>query len=346
MTASRAYYAYGAERSATGDLQTDHTFTGQKSDATGLMYYNARYYDPALGTFISPDSMVPGAGQVINYNRFLYARGNPFKYTDPTGHDPFSQDWVDAFKAARGGREPDAYDRRDRLASVTTRGPVTGSLIWEESDWQFYQVNKPAILRVLVASAGIRVDRTWDLTDIDKANEYMRVSGGVLELANKIGCVVGGGVAAGLARLKNRLGGKAIFSRAEKPGIALCTSSQINPRAPACAKGAQIEFYDAIFDSTNELWVGGTVVHELAHAINNQFCVPVGDGQCKDPVLFFPGWDAKNNRPVRDLTSYAETGGRGEYWAEALAVWVYGDNYNKASLYRVQERAIEMVMQR
>ena len=63
-TASRADYAYGSERAATGDLQTDHTFTGQKRDATGLMYYNARYYDPALGTFDSPDSVVPGAGNV------------------------------------------------------------------------------------------------------------------------------------------------------------------------------------------------------------------------------------------------------------------------------------------
>ena len=36
-TASRAYYAYGAERSSSGDLQTDRTFTGQKRDATGLM---------------------------------------------------------------------------------------------------------------------------------------------------------------------------------------------------------------------------------------------------------------------------------------------------------------------
>ena len=84
--ASRAYYAYGAERSASGNLQTHRTFTGQKSDASGLLYYNARYYDPSLGTFISPDSMVPGAGQVINYKRFLYARGNPLKYTDPSGH--------------------------------------------------------------------------------------------------------------------------------------------------------------------------------------------------------------------------------------------------------------------
>ena len=89
VEASRTYYAYGSERAATGDLQTDRTFTGQKSDATGLMYYNARYYDPGLGTFVSPDSLVPGAGQVVNYNRFLYAKANPLKYADPSGHIPF-----------------------------------------------------------------------------------------------------------------------------------------------------------------------------------------------------------------------------------------------------------------
>ena len=33
--ASRADYAYGAERSSSGDQQTDRTFTGQKSDASG-----------------------------------------------------------------------------------------------------------------------------------------------------------------------------------------------------------------------------------------------------------------------------------------------------------------------
>ena len=97
-TASRAYYAYVAEHSATDDVKTDHTFTGQKSDATGLMYYNARYYDPALGTFVSPDSMVPNPARVIDYNRFLYARGNPLKYSDPTGHDPLGPGWVQDFK--------------------------------------------------------------------------------------------------------------------------------------------------------------------------------------------------------------------------------------------------------
>ena len=64
VEASRAGYPYGSERAATGDLQTHRTFTGQKADASGLLYYNARYYDPALGTFDSPDSVVPGAGNV------------------------------------------------------------------------------------------------------------------------------------------------------------------------------------------------------------------------------------------------------------------------------------------
>ena len=104
-TASRAYYAYSVERAASGDLKTDRTFTGQKRDATGLMYYNARYYGPALVTFISPDSMVPNPARVINYNRFLYARGNPLKYAAPTGHagyDPLGSAWVEEFTHVHG----------------------------------------------------------------------------------------------------------------------------------------------------------------------------------------------------------------------------------------------------
>ncbi|MCY4412506.1 MAG: polymorphic toxin type 44 domain-containing protein [Caldilineaceae bacterium] len=86
--ASHTSYSNGAQRSAWGTLHTDRTFTGQKEDGTGLLYYNARYYDPALGTFISPDTLVPDAGMAIDYNRFLYARGNPLKYSDPTGYIP------------------------------------------------------------------------------------------------------------------------------------------------------------------------------------------------------------------------------------------------------------------
>ncbi len=85
MVGEHRYRAYGSSRGGD-ELATDHRFTGQKDDGTGLYYYNARYYDPALGAFISPDTIVPDAGNLFAYNRFMYTLGNPLKYSDPTGH--------------------------------------------------------------------------------------------------------------------------------------------------------------------------------------------------------------------------------------------------------------------
>ena len=84
-TTDQKYFAYGKQRD-TGPVVTDHRFTGQKQDASGLVYMNARYYDPLVGMFISPDTIVPDPGVLIDYNRFAYARANPLKYNDPTGH--------------------------------------------------------------------------------------------------------------------------------------------------------------------------------------------------------------------------------------------------------------------
>jgi hypothetical protein len=35
-------------------------YTGQKLDGTGLLFYNARYYDPNIAKFVSADTIVPG----------------------------------------------------------------------------------------------------------------------------------------------------------------------------------------------------------------------------------------------------------------------------------------------
>ena len=50
---------WGKVRSG-GVSQTSVNYTGQRLDDTGLLFYNARYYNPALGRFISADSVVPG----------------------------------------------------------------------------------------------------------------------------------------------------------------------------------------------------------------------------------------------------------------------------------------------
>jgi RHS repeat-associated protein len=43
-----------------GVTTTTRNYTGQILDDTGLLFYNARYYDPAIGRFISGDTVVPG----------------------------------------------------------------------------------------------------------------------------------------------------------------------------------------------------------------------------------------------------------------------------------------------
>jgi RHS repeat-associated protein len=53
---------------------------GQEFDKeSGLYYYNARYYDPKDGIFITPDPTMSGL------NHYAYAECNPINYIDPTG---------------------------------------------------------------------------------------------------------------------------------------------------------------------------------------------------------------------------------------------------------------------
>ncbi|RIK26336.1 MAG: hypothetical protein DCC55_40030, partial [Chloroflexi bacterium] len=86
MVTNQGYRGYGKYRLG-GALPTDHRYTGQKLDIdTGLMYYGARYYDRHIGAFVSPDTLMPDPTNVWDYNRFGYARLNPMKYNDPTGH--------------------------------------------------------------------------------------------------------------------------------------------------------------------------------------------------------------------------------------------------------------------
>jgi RHS repeat-associated protein len=80
------YYPYGGTRTSSG-LSIRHKFTGQElDDETGLYNYGARYYDPALGRFVSPDSIVQDYSDPQTLNRYSYCRNNPIILTDPSGH--------------------------------------------------------------------------------------------------------------------------------------------------------------------------------------------------------------------------------------------------------------------
>jgi RHS repeat-associated protein len=84
------YAPFGEIRYGEQSDLTDFGFTGQRRDSsTGLMYYGARYYLPELRRFVSPDTIVPGAGNSQALNRYSYVFNNPLRYTDPGGHRIF-----------------------------------------------------------------------------------------------------------------------------------------------------------------------------------------------------------------------------------------------------------------
>jgi RHS repeat-associated protein len=64
----------------------DYTFTGQFSYTAsfGLMFFNARWVDVALGRFAQADSVTPGGVQGLD--RYAFVNNNPIRYTDPSGH--------------------------------------------------------------------------------------------------------------------------------------------------------------------------------------------------------------------------------------------------------------------
>ncbi|MDZ4057015.1 MAG: RHS repeat-associated core domain-containing protein, partial [Polynucleobacter sp.] len=61
-------------------------YTGHVMDPmTGLTYMQQRYYDPAIGRFLSVDPVRAHRGSGANFNRYRYAANNPYRFTDPDG---------------------------------------------------------------------------------------------------------------------------------------------------------------------------------------------------------------------------------------------------------------------
>ena len=61
-------------------------YTGHVMDAvSGLTYMQQRYYDPAIGRFLSVDPVTASSVTGANFNRYWYANNNPYRFTDPDG---------------------------------------------------------------------------------------------------------------------------------------------------------------------------------------------------------------------------------------------------------------------
>ena len=73
-----------------GTEPNHYLFTGKEKDRSGFYYFGARYYNPRLGRWITPDIYL---GQPDNLelkdpqtmNPYVYCTNNPLRYIDPNG---------------------------------------------------------------------------------------------------------------------------------------------------------------------------------------------------------------------------------------------------------------------
>lgn len=101
------YDPYGKVLSQTGSVNTKHGYTGHEEDSeTGLVYAEARYYNPSIGRFMSQDPvfLALGNGNRVKFktqqelqeilsdpqllNSYSYALNNPLGYVDVSGEWP------------------------------------------------------------------------------------------------------------------------------------------------------------------------------------------------------------------------------------------------------------------
>jgi RHS repeat-associated protein len=139
------YGPYGAPLITNGStaLNTKGYINERYDTETGLQYLNARYYDPNLGRFLSPDTWDPTLPGV-DINRYAYAGNDPINGMDPSGHHIVGNKdrptWSDSkgIKHDHGG--PNGLNQ---LVTVTGPKKKDGVNPWKDriaaAQRQFYQ---------------------------------------------------------------------------------------------------------------------------------------------------------------------------------------------------------------
>ncbi len=104
-----------------GDSSERYKFTGKEDDgATGLYYYNARYYDPEIVRFISEDPVKDGE------NWWVYCLNNLLKYVNFNGLKP--QNCSEVLKQDKYRTEYDIWHNSNWVAVDLLVGPLVPAL--------------------------------------------------------------------------------------------------------------------------------------------------------------------------------------------------------------------------
>lgn len=80
---------FGKMKEQRGSCVQPFGYTGYQYDNTANLYFaQARYYDPAIGRFVSEDTVKGNIIRPDTVNPYIYCLSNPLRFVDPDGNDP------------------------------------------------------------------------------------------------------------------------------------------------------------------------------------------------------------------------------------------------------------------
>ena len=87
ITKDYTYDAFGIEENPDSADQNPFRYCGEYFDKSSNTYYlRARYYNPAIGRFISEDTYWGDSADPLSLNLYIYCANNPIVFWDPSGH--------------------------------------------------------------------------------------------------------------------------------------------------------------------------------------------------------------------------------------------------------------------
>ncbi len=120
VTDTFTYGPYAELIGRTGKSDISFLFNGRDgviTDANGLYYMRARYYNPTIKRFINQDVIQGSLDNAISLNRFAYANGNPVSYIDPFGLSASSGQGTRKLREVESALEKE----REKLKALTDR---------------------------------------------------------------------------------------------------------------------------------------------------------------------------------------------------------------------------------
>jgi len=199
ITATQRFDAFGNKVGGANSVRP-YSYTGREPDASGLIYYRARYYDPNQARFTQRDPL----GYTDGINPYSYVHNDPVNFNDPSGTIANSvTTWTKS-------QDQNYYSLSSSSLTISSAQPTSTSSIFTGQSYLVADASGKVTIGGSEVSCGQRLCNQIGEgpTPVDILKLGTNVTSNLVSPEVKLGGVIAGGVIKGVTK-----GGGNIYHR-------------------------------------------------------------------------------------------------------------------------------------